>query len=107
MSYDFLKLGRGEDLNKKDKKEQDINNKKKMSKSDSINNSVKCFKDIKKKDKEKKRGLNQVNQTLKLIHIMRVYKHIKPLKIALSPATLTLQLFLVSVIHQKHPHKKT
>ena len=107
MSYDFLKLGRGEDLNRKDKKEQDINNKKKMSRLDSINSSVKCFKDIKKKDKEKKRGLNQANQILKLIPIMRVYKHIKPLKTALSPATLTPQQFLVNVIHRKHHHKKT
>ena len=78
-----------------------------MSKLDSINSSVKCFRDIKKKDREKDQELNQASPILKPIPIMRVYKHIKLLKIVLNLATQTQQLFQVSVIHQKRPHKKT
>jgi hypothetical protein len=78
-----------------------------MSNWGNINNFVKCFKDIKKKDKEKKQELSQANQIPKLTLTMRVYKHIKRLKIALSQATIIQHLFPVSVIHQKIPHKRT
>lgn len=106
-NLDSLRLGLEEDSSRRDKKELDIKNKKKMNNLDSINSSVKCFNDIKKKDKDKRQELNQANQILKLIPIMRVYKHIKLLKIAPSPVILIPQLSPVSVTHQKHPLKKT
>ncbi len=107
MNSDSLRLGLVEDSNRKDNRELDIKNKKKMSNWDNIKSSVKCCSDIKKKERDKKQELNQVNQILKLIPIMKVYKHIKLLKIVPNPVTQIPQQFQVSVIHQKHLHKKT